>query len=51
MIGMAEVWADAQAALLLVAGQALMWISALSVGFLFGLAALTAALRLLKRFV
>lgn len=48
---MAEIFADAQEALLLIAGQAIMWISAVSVGTLFGLAALLAALRLLRRFV
>ena len=48
---MAEIFADAQSALLLLAGQALMWISAVSVGMLFALAALLAALRLLRRFV
>ena len=48
---MVDIFADAQAALLILAGQALMWISAITVGALFGLAALLAALRLLRRFV
>jgi hypothetical protein len=50
-IGMVEIFADLQSVLLILAGQSLMWISAFTVGALFGLAALLAALRLLRRFV
>jgi hypothetical protein len=48
---MVELFADIQSAFLILAGQAILWISAVSVGLLFALAALLAALRLLRRFV
>jgi hypothetical protein len=48
---MDSLFADIQAAFVILAGPAVMWISALTVGALFGLAALLAALRLLRRFV
>ena len=48
---MDSLFADLQAALIILAGPAIMWISAFAVGSLFCLAALLAALRLLRRFV
>jgi len=48
---MDSLFADIQAALIILAGPAIMWISAIAVGALFGLAALFAALRLLRRFI
>jgi hypothetical protein len=50
-IGMDNLFPDIQAAFVILAGSASMWISAITVGALFGLAALLAALRLLRRFV